>query len=310
MEEKPPKVSIGLAVYNGENYLEQAINSILSQTFRDFELIVSDNASTDRTKEICLKYAKQDPRIRYHRNAVNIGGANNENLTFKMARGEYFRWAAHDDYCAPTLIEKCLEQLEKDPTVVLCHSKVIAVDGCGETLGPLESNEGTASHPFVRFCQLSNNRHKCEATYGLVRSSMMANTQLQKNYTGSDRAFLCELAMLGRFVQLPDYLFYKRFHAKNKFIERRGRMAWFDPKIASEGRITFPTWMGFANYLRIIHEAPIHWIEKFLCYLWMCGPWVLVNGKRLTKDILAAIHMAFHNREWRRNLYESTNNWS
>ena len=136
MNEKTPKVSIGLAVYNGENYLEQAINSILSQTFRDFELIISDNASTDRTKEICLKYAKQDPRICYHRNAVNIGGANNENLTFKMARGEYFRWAAHDDYCAPTLIEKCLEQLEKDPTVVLCHSKVIAIDGCGETLGP------------------------------------------------------------------------------------------------------------------------------------------------------------------------------
>ncbi len=93
MTEKAPKVSIGLAVYNGEKYLGQAIDSILAQTFTDFELIISDNASTDRTPEICKKYAAQDARIRYHRNPTNIGGANNENQTFRMSRGEYFRWA-------------------------------------------------------------------------------------------------------------------------------------------------------------------------------------------------------------------------
>ncbi|MEZ4707760.1 MAG: glycosyltransferase, partial [Caldilineaceae bacterium] len=86
MEEKTPKVSIGLAVYNGEDYLSEAIESILNQSFSDFELIISDNASTDRTTAICEAYAAQDARIRYHRNETNIGGANNENLTMQMAR--------------------------------------------------------------------------------------------------------------------------------------------------------------------------------------------------------------------------------
>ena len=78
-------MSIGLAVYNGEKYLAEAIESLLAQTFRDFELIISDNASTDGTAEICERYAARDPRIRYSRNTTNIGGANNENLTFSMA---------------------------------------------------------------------------------------------------------------------------------------------------------------------------------------------------------------------------------
>ena len=100
----PPKVSIGLPVYNGDEFLEKAIESILGQSFTDFELIISDNASTDKTALICQTYAARDARIRYYRNATNIGGANNGNRTFLLAQGQYFRWAAHDDLCAPELI--------------------------------------------------------------------------------------------------------------------------------------------------------------------------------------------------------------
>src|SRR5688572_10868700 len=101
MPEKNPRVSIGLPVYNGENYLAEAIDSILAQTFEDFELIISDNASTDRTQEICEAYAAKDGRIRYYRSEVNKGSAWNFNRVFELARGEYFKWAAHDDYIAP-----------------------------------------------------------------------------------------------------------------------------------------------------------------------------------------------------------------
>src|SRR5262245_52473779 len=96
-----PTVSIGLAVYNGGQYLAQAIESILGQSYADFELIISDNASTDETETICRSYVARDERIRYSRNATNIGGARNENLTTTLARGRYFRWAAHDDYLEP-----------------------------------------------------------------------------------------------------------------------------------------------------------------------------------------------------------------
>src|SRR4051794_3298661 len=93
----PPKLSIGLPVYNGENFLAHAVDSILAQDFRDFELIISDNASTDRTAEICRGYAESDPRVRYVRFETNQGGSRNFCYVFELARGEYFKWAAHDD---------------------------------------------------------------------------------------------------------------------------------------------------------------------------------------------------------------------
>ena len=86
------RVSIGLPVYNGEKYLEQALISILSQTYTDFELIISDNASTDRTQAICREYAAKDPRIRYYCNEENLGAAPNHNRVFELASGEYFKW--------------------------------------------------------------------------------------------------------------------------------------------------------------------------------------------------------------------------
>src|SRR6478735_5395035 len=99
-----PKVSIGLAVYNGERYLDEAITSILSQTFTDFELVICDNDSSDSTPEICRRFAAADDRIRYYRNPVNIGGVRNENRTMFLARGEYFKLAAHDDRIAPEFL--------------------------------------------------------------------------------------------------------------------------------------------------------------------------------------------------------------
>ena len=100
MPDKVPRVSIGLPVYNGENYMAAAIDSLLAQTFTDFELIISDNASTDATEQICRDYAHRDGRIRYYREEVNRGAAWNFTHTFELARGEYFKWHAHDDLCA------------------------------------------------------------------------------------------------------------------------------------------------------------------------------------------------------------------
>ena len=99
-----PRICLGLPVYNGERYLRQAIDSMLAQTFRDFELIISDNASTDRTREICLEYQKRDPRVRYFRNESNIGPAANFNLVFQRAHAEYFKWVAADDVCEPDFL--------------------------------------------------------------------------------------------------------------------------------------------------------------------------------------------------------------
>src|SRR5215467_6020398 len=110
-----PKVSIGLPVYNGENYVANAIMRLLAQTFHDFELVISDNASADRTREICLSFAQQDKRIRYHRNETNIGLAANHNRTFELSTGQYFKWAAHDDDFPPTMLGTFVSAFDRAP---------------------------------------------------------------------------------------------------------------------------------------------------------------------------------------------------
>ncbi len=308
MESHVPRVSIGLAVYNGEKYLEQAIDSILAQTFTDFELIISDNASTDRTPEICKQYAEKDARIRYHQNAMNIGGANNENQTFRMSRGNYFRWAAHDDMLAPELLQKCVEVLDRDPSVVLCHTSIVEIDDHGNTIKITSRNNGASTKPYERFSKIASSKDFLEETYGLIRSEILHKTRLQLNYTASDRTLMCELGLYGRFHSVNEPLFYKRFHAKNVYLDWRSRMAWFSPDF--EGKIVFPFWTQFFDYFVTIHRVPLHWYDKFRCYLYMLGPWLWIYGKKMAKDLLVAGYMLIHSSKWRKQKYASTNNWS
>lgn len=290
-------LSVGLAVYNGEDYLEQAIQSILGQTFKDFELILSDNASTDRTAEICEEYAKRDPRIRYVRHSVNIGGANNENSTFGLARGKYFRLAAHDDICEPLLFERCIEALEAQPDVVLCYSQCIEIDDNGRRGEMISRNHASSPDPVKRFEAIALARDFCEESYGIIRSDVLARTRLQQNYTGSDRTLLSELGLYGRFYEVREPLFLKRFHKKNRYTDWRARMAWFSSDF--EGKITLPFWIQFFDYIETIRRVPLSRKDKWRCYLAMVK-WVGVFGKNMAKDIAVAAYMAIHSKEWRR----------
>src|SRR5262249_36899823 len=135
MNNHKPRVSIGMPVYHGEPFLKEALDSILAQTYSDFELIISDNASTDRTQEICTAYAAKDKRIQYSRNDKNLGAAKNYNRVFELSSGEYFKWAAHDDICAPDFLVRCITVLDQDPSVVLCYPREIGIDEQGKFLG-------------------------------------------------------------------------------------------------------------------------------------------------------------------------------
>ena len=109
MTQNKPRVSIGLPIYNGENLVIETLDSFLSQTFSDFEVIISDNGSIDRTQQICEDYAAKDGRIKYYRNLKNLGVAPNLNRVFELSSGEYFKWADHDDLLAPDFLLRCVE---------------------------------------------------------------------------------------------------------------------------------------------------------------------------------------------------------
>lgn len=282
-----PRVSIGLPVYNGENFIVASIDSLLAQTFTDFELIICDNASTDGTEAVCRDYASRDPRVRYQRNEANIGASANYNLTFEMARGDYFKWAAHDDLCAPTYLERCVEALERDPAVVLAYTRARAIDGKGNVVkeypGKHHYNSPVARERFYEFVL---DPHPVVAVFGLMRREVLGRTRLIGKYAGSDRPLLSELSLLGKFYEVPEFLFFYRFHEGQSWggnKSAQAQQAWYDPRRA--GKITFPQWRLLREHVRSIERSPVGFKDRASCYAYM-GYWMVKNRRRLGNNLL------------------------
>jgi len=285
-----PRVSIGMPVYNGENYIEEALDSILAQTYSDFELIISDNASTDRTPEICQAYAAKDRRIHYHRNESNLGGAANFNRVFELSSGEYFKWAAHDDVIAPDFLLKCVQVLDKDPEVVLAHPKIKIINEQSKVIQTYSVQLRTDSpKPHVRFHDLIWVRHWCLQLYGLIRRSTLQMTPLHGEYASADRVLLVQLAFLGQFREIPEYLFFSRRHGQQGSLlvhNLHAYTAWFDP--AKKDEIVFPASRLVLEHIKAVGDAPLSPYERACCYL--SGSLRLVKYSAiLARDLLVPV---------------------
>ncbi|CDN12425.1 MAG: glycosyltransferase [Richelia sp.] len=280
MKSENPRVSIGLPVYNGARFLQETIEAILNQSFQDFELIIADNASTDKTEEICKEFAAKDKRIRYHRNQQNIGAAPNYNIVFQLSRGKYFKWAAHDDIFAPTFVEKCVEILEKKPDIVLCHSMAKVIDDNGNFLENNDelyvkcTNENIklktdSQKPYERFCDIAYLPHSCYQIFGMIRSRILKETPLIDRYAGADRLLLARLSLFGTFYEIPEQLFFLRRHSEQSInINARSihlYTIWHDP--SKKGRIIFPRWRRFNEHIIAINQSPLNRTQKIGCYL-------------------------------------------
>lgn len=267
--EKIPRLSIGLPVFNGEDYLAAALDSLLGQTFTVFELIICDNASTDWTPEICRVFGADDQRIQYLRNETNIGAAGNYNRTLALARGEYFKWASHDDVCHPEFLEKCIALLDARPDVVLCHSRSERIDARGEVTGFYGQELAfTGSLPSQRLWQVISRPHHCLAISGVMRRDILLNTIRHGDWVGADRNLLAELSLVGKIELLPEFLFQRREHSEasiHKYEDESQRLAWFDPRLA--GTISFPTWRRLEEYIKAVHLKPLGVADKIRCYL-------------------------------------------
>jgi glycosyltransferase involved in cell wall biosynthesis len=273
MINEKPRVSIGLPVFNGEEYLAETLDSILAQTYSDFELIISDNASTDGTQEICRAYAARDRRIRYFRNETNLGAAKNYNRVFELSSGEYFKWAAHDDLYAPEYLERCVEVLDREPSVVICHPETIMIDEHSEYVEDFDDYLDLRSpRPHERLRDyLFRPVGRCNAIIGVIRASELKQTPLIESYVGSDAVLLGELSLHGQVYRVPEHLFFRRDHpqaSQRANPTRSARAAWFDP--ANRGKIQLPiTWKHFFEYLRAIRRVRLNWYEQTRCYLYM-----------------------------------------
>lgn len=281
-----PRVSLGMPVYNGEAYLELALQSLLSQTFGDFDLIISDNASTDRTSSICRDYAARDRRIRFLRNDVNVGYCRNQNRVIELSHAEYFLVTHHDDIRAPQFLERTVAILDADPSIVICYTKTRDIDEHGNLLPRVDPPLRFDSSDWrERFRDSIRMDHICEPDFGLIRNDKLRKTRLHGDYADSDRVLLAELALHGRFHCIPEVLFYRRAHAAQSTAiarDRQSRTVWFNPE--KKGRLIFPHFRQFKEYLAAIGRAPVDWRQRMWCHIEMLR-WVGVNRGRLFSDL-------------------------
>jgi glycosyltransferase involved in cell wall biosynthesis len=280
---------VGLPVYNGESFLGRAIDTLLAQTYRDFELIIVDNASTDRTGAICQAYAENDPRVHYWRNARNLGAMRNFRRAFELSHGELFKWAAHDDEHEHEFLERCVAALDADPGLVLAYSQTRDIDAGGATLGIGSTGLDTNDEEVVRrFRSLVRRNYHCVPAFGVARAAVLRRTRLLQSYADCDRVLLAEIGLAGRIVELPEPLFVRREHPNRSVCQYRSRQTrseWFDPSRA--GRPSFPYTRQLMGYLTAIRRASISPFERAQCSGVMME-WLGNNAHGLREDLAYA----------------------
>jgi glycosyltransferase involved in cell wall biosynthesis len=290
-----PQITIGLPVYNGEAHLRACIDSILAQTWGDFVLMVADNASTDGTAEIAREYASADGRVRYHPSPTNVGVIGNFNRCLSLAESPYFKWAAVDDLCAPTLVERCIAALSEDNELILCHSRTDVIDARGSVLYPYPHDglRTDSPRPSVRFNELIRTYHWGVQQYGLIRTDALRAAGGLRMHPHADRVLLAVLALKGPFRELPETLFFYRRHEQASMLASRPhRYAWFvDP--ASRGRPVFPSWRLLSELARAVQRADLPAGEKARCYVHLARwPTRGLNSLRMARDVVVGAGIA------------------
>jgi glycosyltransferase involved in cell wall biosynthesis len=276
------KVAIGMPVWNGEKFLPEAIESILGQTYGDFELVISDNASTDGTAEICCTYAKREPRIRYLRQEKNIGAAPNHNEVLRRSSGRYFKWACHDDVLAPEFIHECVKVLDRDEAIAVCCPATVLINEDGSPLRYSPPDKGmvdsygtvwrfqknmslTLADPAERFAAVLCNMDWCFEIYGLIRRSALEQISRMPSYYGGDKVLLADLSLIGRYHLLEAPLLYRRCHPAQSSSPQtsRYRTMW----ISGQKRQILPAQLRLvAAYMGAASRAKLTPAQRSRCF--------------------------------------------
>jgi glycosyltransferase involved in cell wall biosynthesis len=275
-----PPLTVGLPVYNGEQFLREALDSILGQTFGDFRLVVSDNGSTDATESICRDCASRDPRVRYFRYDVNRGAAWNYNNVFAHCDTPYFRWAAADDAVAPTCFERCAEVMEEAPKqVVLCYPQTLVIDADGAVVGPYHDNLDLRSPaPHARIYPIVRHMVQGNPTFGFLRSEVLRATRGHGAFPGADWVLMLEIALQGEVWEIPERLFLRRRHeaiSRMPNISSAEYTTFLDPrsKPVQHERLRL-----LREFLAAVRHAELAPVERAECYASVAAAWARRYG--------------------------------
>jgi glycosyltransferase involved in cell wall biosynthesis len=285
---RAPRVSVAVPVYNGEPFIGEALDSIAAQTFTDYEVIISDNASEDGTERICRAYAARDPRVRYVRNERNVGLARNFQQLVRLATGEYFKLANADDVSDPRLLSECVAVLDAHPEAVLCYGKTVLIDDHSLPLRPyhdgLDLREPRAA---ARFRAAAERTGLVNLLQGVIRTAALRRTGLFGPFTASDMVLVAELTLYGQFHELPEVLFYRRLHpaALSSVTSPEGLQGVWNPLRSRRERLL--AWHHYYASARAIVRAPIGATEKLALLAWL-GRQAVTSRRQLMGELLDA----------------------
>ncbi len=277
-----PLVSIGFPVYNGERLLRRAMDSVLAQDFEDFEVVICDNASTDRTAAICREYAQRDARVRYFRNETNIGASPNHNRVFELSRGKYFAWMAHDVEQLPGMLSRCVREMNlNSPPVVLAYPRCEQIDESGR---PIDDYTPTIAihdpRPHRRMGEVIRQISYVTQHYGLFLSDALRRTRLNGSYPSSDYVLTAEMAMLGELREIPEVLVRRHLEldhgTRSLMHDKQALVAWLDTKMKNRRMLLRVEDRLALEYMRGAFSLPLRPIDKLTCAV--TGP--LVHYRR------------------------------
>jgi glycosyltransferase involved in cell wall biosynthesis len=275
MTDKVPQVSIGIPLYNAERFLRPALEAAAAQTFTDFEVVISDNASTDRTPDICREFAARDSRFRFYQNERNLGAAYNFNRVFELSRAPLFRWAAYDDLMGPRALEVCVEALRRNPDAILAYPRSVIIDEEGKWIEDYveryQIGEAESHQRFGHFLSVVETTN-CHPIFGLIRSDVLRKTPMLGNYHSADKVLLGRLALLGKFVEVPEREFLRRNHstvsvAVNK--TAKDFAVWFDTSL--RGKAAYPRLRRAKEFVLSVSRADMPMFRKLQCYVALAG---------------------------------------
>jgi len=280
-------VTIGLPVFNGQRFLRACLDSLLAQSFADFDLIVSDNASTDATPAIIDEYARRDPRIRVERSATNQGAVWNHRRVLALAHGRYFKWCGADDACHPDFLRMCMDALAENPDAVLAYAMTEVIDEGGAPLARTSERLPLGSPDVVqRFTALMSAISVTQNPYyGLMRRASLEQVQPMGTFLASDRCLLGQLALLGPFVEVPAFLMYRRQHAGNQRTHTEDQR-FLHPGV--QDRFRTREWRVLREHLGAIARAPVRLSTK-VRLLTGIAKWVVRQRGDLAAEVRALL---------------------
>jgi glycosyltransferase involved in cell wall biosynthesis len=260
---RAPRLTVGMPVYNGDRTLATALEALLGQTFGDFELVVSDNASTDGTPDLLARYAAFDPRLRIVRQPQNLGANPNYSEVARRAHGEYFKWASSNDWCAPTFFERCIDVLDARSDIVLAFPRTKLFVTVPENAEEYPYDFGLESdRPADRFIHLASKLRLNNVFNGVIRVAALRRTRLVPHHCGSDIVLMAHLALLGKFAQVPEPLFFRRMEPQSatRLMSADAMRRHHYPR--PDARALFQSWRLSADWFRVVLAAPVPIAEK------------------------------------------------